>query len=139
MKTGPLVLDAYPLLVIFGQQRGWEISKAYLDVPFMTGTPHLISSINFGEVLYVIERDHGGDASEQLKQRILESPIEIVLPTLEQTYLAAKLKSYGGASYADCYAAALALERDLFVLTGDKEFQFLELHGVNVEWLPPNR
>ena len=139
LKTGPLVLDAFPLLVIFGRQRGWEISKEYLDLPFETGIPHLISSINLGEVLYVIERDHGEHAAQSLKQRILESPIEIILPTLEQTFVAAKLKSFGGASYADCYAAALALERNVPVLTGDKEFKTLEPHGVKVEWLPFNR
>lgn len=138
-KTDPLVLDAFPLLVIFDRQLNWEISKEYLDLPLKTGVPHLISSINFGEVLYIIQRDHGEKAVETAKNRILEGPIEIVLPSLEQTYIAARLKSFGGASYADCYAAALALERNLAVLTGDKEFENLEPHGVKVEWLPANR
>jgi predicted nucleic acid-binding protein len=138
-KTDPLVLDAFPLLGLFGRQRGWEVSKEYLDLPLHTGIPHLLSSINFGEVLYVLQRDHGERAAETARQRILEGTIEIVLPTLDQTYLAARLKSNGGASYADCYAAALALERDLAVLTGDMEFKKLEPHGVRVEWLPANR
>jgi predicted nucleic acid-binding protein len=138
-KTDPLVLDAFPLLVIFSRQRNWEVSKEYLDVPLKTGIPHLISSINFGEVLYILRRDHGSEAAEIAKNRILEGPIEIVIPSLEQTYNAAQLKSFGGASYADCYAAALAIERNLAVLTGDKEFENLEQHGVKVEWLPSNR
>ncbi len=138
-RTGPLVLDAFPLLVIFSRQKGWDVSKEYLDEPLVTGIPHLLSSINFGEMLYVLRRDHGEKAAEIAKHGILDGPIEIIIPSLEQTYTAARLKSFGGASYADCYAAALALERNLPVLTGDKEFEKLEPHGVKVEWLPPNR
>jgi hypothetical protein len=48
---------------------------------------------------------------------------------------AASLKSRGGMSYADCFAAAAAYLLDCPVLTGDREFTVAEAAGIAVEWL----
>jgi predicted nucleic acid-binding protein len=39
---------------------------------------------------------------------------------------AAAYKAKGKISYADCFVAALAQDRDGEIVTGDKEFQMLE-------------
>ncbi len=78
-----------------------------------------MSAINRGEVLYSIWRKDGRAGAQFIEERIRNSPIEVVLPTIDQIRDAAELKAQGGASYADCFAAALALELDLPVLTGD--------------------
>jgi predicted nucleic acid-binding protein len=117
-----LVLDAYPLLVLFLKQRGWEIVDSLLEQAVDEGYTHLISSINVGEILYTLGRDYGEKAAHEKLDRIKHGPIEIIDPSLETVVL----------------AAALALERDLVVLTGDKEFERLVSFGVRIQWLPPD-
>lgn len=138
-KIARFVLDAFPLVVLFMQQRGWEVSKSRLDSVFEAGDICLMSSINLGEVYYALLRDKGKSIADRALVSIKESQIEIVLPSLEQTIQAAIFKAGGGISYADCHAAALALERGIPVLTGDPEFKIVEHEGVQVEWLPSNR
>ncbi len=135
-KTGPLVLDAFPLLDFFLKKPGWERVGEILDDAIRNDVRHLLSAINFGEVRYTILRDAGEEQASITTKRILQGPIDIILPTFEHVMQASTFKSAGGISYADCFAAALALERDLPVLTGDKEFERLIPFGVKIEWLP---
>lgn len=138
-KTGRFVFDAFPLLVFFERQIGWEIVEAILEIPVTTGERHLMSTINFGEVYYTLLRDFGRAAAETAYHRITEGSIELVSPSIDQTIQAAIFKAPGGLSYADCYAAALAVQENLPVLTGDREFEQVERNGVKIEWLPSNR
>jgi predicted nucleic acid-binding protein len=110
-----------------------------LDEVNRSGDYCVMSSVNLGEVYYSIIREKGKDFADEVLDYILQSQIEVVFPTLQSTLQAAIFKSRGGASYADCYAAALAVESGLPVLTGDKEFKAFETQGVTVEWLPANR
>ena len=50
-------------------------------------------------------------------------PIEIVDADMDLTQIAARLKARGGISYADCFAAALAVKKKCEVATGDREFK----------------
>jgi predicted nucleic acid-binding protein len=138
-KIVRFVLDAFPLIVLFMRQKGWEVSKAKLDSVSEGGDVCLMSSVNLDEVYYSLLRDQGREVADRALSNIRVSQIEIVLPTLDQTIQAATFKAGGDISYADCYTAALALECDIPVLTGDREFENVERHGVKVEWLPPNR
>lgn len=88
---------------------------------------------------YTVSRRKGQKAAMDVRAKIALLPIEVVMPDFEDMILAAQLKSTGGASYADCFAAALSIRMNLPVLTGDPEFKKLETRGVKVEWLPPNR
>lgn len=138
-KISRFTLDAFPLVVLFSHQKGWEFAKQKLDEVFNSDEQTLMSSVNLGEVYYSILRDRGQDAANHVLHYIENSQIEIIFPTMEQTIQAAKFKSGGGLSYADCYAAALALEHGISVITGDREFEIVERQGVKIEWLPKNR
>jgi predicted nucleic acid-binding protein len=131
-----MVLDAQPLSILFHRQSGWEYVDRLLESATISGDFHLLSSINFGEVYYSILRDFGEIKAQEVLERIKEGPIEIVVPSIEQTLMAARFKAAGGISYADCFAGALALERGLPVLTGDPEFNRLIPFGVKIDWLP---
>jgi ribonuclease VapC len=131
-----LVLDAFPILDFFLKKPGWQRVGEIFDDAVQHDIRHLLSAINFGEIRYTILRDAGPEQAEVAVERIMQGPIEIILPTLEQVIQASTFKSKGGISYADCFAGALALERDLPVLTGDDEFKRLIQYGVKVEWLP---
>ncbi len=137
-KTDPLVLDAYPLLDFFLQKPGWERVNEILEDAVQNNIRHLLSAINFGEIRYTILRDSGPEQAATAVGRIMQGPIDIIMPNFEQVIRASTFKASGGISYADCFAGALALERDLPVLTGDQEFERLIPFGVKVEWLPKN-
>jgi len=50
------------------------------------------------------------------------------------TIEAAKLKAKYPVAYADCFAAALALKKNIKLVTGDPEFKKLE-RDVRIEWI----
>ncbi|HEX5316472.1 MAG TPA: type II toxin-antitoxin system VapC family toxin [Candidatus Kapabacteria bacterium] len=138
-KTGPLAFDAFPLLVLFLKQTGWERVREVLRAASLNGFSHVMSLINVGEVYYTLLRDHGESLAEEVLSQLSTFPIEIIVPSYHQMIRAGHFKASGGLSYADCYAAALAVDRDIPVLTGDPEFSVVEQKGVKIEWLPPNR
>ena len=131
-------LDSLPVLRFFRRQPGWEIIDRILEDARIAGKRLPMSAINWGEVYYTILRDEGRETLEIVNSRISRSAIEIVVPTIENIRQAAEMKARGGISYADCFAGALALERDLPILTDDIEFELLIPFGVKIEWLPPN-
>ncbi len=133
------ILDSFSLLTLFLNQTGSGIVLNHLDNAANGGYFHLLSGINFGEVYYTVLRRKGERAAEEIRATIRSLPIEVIMPGFDVMISAARLKADGGLSYADCFAAALALERDTPILTGDREFENVEHRGVKVEWLPPNR
>ena len=134
-----LIFDSFALIVLFERQIGWQIVHDLIDDSIAKGTLHLVSAINFGEFYYLDAIKHGYEHAEQLMELARRLPIRIHVPTFEDIMEAAHLKGGSGASYADCFAAALALKENAAVLTGDPDFRKLEEYGVKVEWLPRNR
>ncbi|HEY3876884.1 MAG TPA: type II toxin-antitoxin system VapC family toxin [Candidatus Kapabacteria bacterium] len=133
------VLDSHAFLAFLNKENGWEKVLSIISEAQQSEIKLPMSAINWGEILYQARRKDGVAGAIFIEEHIQDSAIEIILPTLEHVRKAAELKSYRVSSYADCFAAALALELDLPVLTGDPEFKSLEEYGVKVEWLPQKR
>ena len=96
-----------------------------------------LHAIHLGEVYYITFREQGQDLADLAYARIREFPlayIEMVDEELLRT--AAKLKAKYPISYADAFAAAIALIKNAFLLTGDPKFQPLEeKENIFIEWL----
>ena len=131
-KAASYVLDSYALLALLEDEPSAErVSEAVAD----SATTKYMSVVNFGEVLYVLERRRSAKASREVRQAFEDSPeITLVEVTVERAAMAAVLKARGGMAFADCFAAALAEETNGTVLTGDPEFAQVE-GEVNIEWL----
>lgn len=91
--------------------------------------------INYGEVLYITEREHGLKATQEAAQAIDYLPVQIVEADRKLTFSAAHIKATLPVSYADSFAIALAIEKGGKVVTGDPEFHKAEAL-VGVEWIP---
>jgi len=130
------VLDSFALIVFLDRQPGWEIVQKHLFDAIEHGFTHWVSAMNYGELYYTDAIKNGFEHAEQTLELADLLPIQIHTPSFEQIMEAAHLKGGVKASYADCFTAALALEKNLPVLTGDPEFKRLEEFGVKVEWLP---
>jgi predicted nucleic acid-binding protein len=111
-----LCLDSWPVLCWLD---GEEPAATAIEEAFEGERPAM-SWINLVEVYYRLARDHGRQEADgvlaELRPRIVED-----LPGVVAMRAAAELKADFAMSLADCFAVALAAERDAVLLTGDPE------------------
>jgi predicted nucleic acid-binding protein len=96
-----------------------------------------IHAIHIGEVYYITLREKGKSLADLAYARIKALPIKMIDRIDEELLLtAAGLKAKYPISYADSFAAALAMIKKCPLLTGDPEFTSLEKQGIiSIEWL----
>jgi predicted nucleic acid-binding protein len=137
-RAGSLVLDAWALLAwLAGEEAAKRVRQA-LRRAEATGAPLYLSVINAGEVYYRFARAADYDQADAFVAdlRAGRLPIRLEPATTRRVWEAARLKTRYSISYADAFAATLAKELDLPLLTGDAEMRVLEGAGeCRVEWL----
>jgi len=96
-----------------------------------------IHAIHIGEVYYITLREQGRSLADLAYSRIKALPIKTIDRIDEELLLsAAGLKAKYPISYADSFAAALAMIKNCPLLTGDPEFTLLEKQGIiSIKWL----
>jgi ribonuclease VapC len=119
------VLDACALLRLAQAEPGMETVRDYLYAAQREECTVLMHQINLGEVVYRIGKVHGWPMAERKRHEIGLLPLIIVPFAEELFWQAVKLKAACPLSYADAFAAALALERQATLLTADPEFDAL--------------
>jgi len=128
------VLDAYALMTYLEREEGFETVKSLLTQSLKSGISLLMTSVNLGEVLYITLRELGQDKTDEVVQIVENLPIEVVDVDMALVREAAQIKAQNKMSYADCFAAALAKNRNLPVVTGDPEFNEISSE-IDVLWL----
>lgn len=96
-----------------------------------------LHAIHLGEVYYIILREKGQDTADLAYARIKEFPLRYI-DIIDEDLLrkAAMLKANYPISYADAFAAALAIIKHSSLFTGDPEFKKLEKkEELAIEWL----
>jgi uncharacterized protein len=129
------VVDAWALLAWLRDEQPAADRVRHTLQEAENGNNRLFMSwINAGEVYYMLVRKHDAHAAEEFLTRLPSLPIHFMLPEEEDVIAAAKLKSSYRISYADAFAAALAVKEDAAVITGDPEMR--DLAGMlTVEWI----
>jgi ribonuclease VapC len=125
-KYQKAVLDSYSLLAYLYMEKGYDIILDLFEQAIEQQIKHLISSVNWAEVSYIVERKSGKKRWADVKKQILDLPIEIISVDQNLAEIAATFKAKGGISLADCFAAALAKQKNLTLFTGDPEFYILK-------------
>lgn len=128
------VLDSFALLALMGGERGGATVRALIEAAIDGRYILLLSEINLGEVVYIIERRRGLPAAQETLAQIEALPIRMVEATRERVLAAAHLKAHHPIAYADAFAATLAQEFNATLITGDPEFRILG-KTVAIEWL----
>ena len=123
MSAERYVFDSYALLAYFEDENGADIVEELLGASREARAESWMSIINFGELLYITEREQGRHAAQRLVAAVDELPIEIVSADRSRTFAAAHVKAHHALSYADAFAVALASELEARVVTGDPEFE----------------
>ncbi|MFH0921952.1 MAG: type II toxin-antitoxin system VapC family toxin [Fibrobacterota bacterium] len=134
MKKRPFILDAHALMVYLEGEAGADKLSTLFAAAVNDQAPLLMTSVNYGEILYITLREYGEKACAQADSAIEHLPVEIVDVDRPLVKIAAQFKARGGLSYADCFAAALAKLRNGTVITGDPEFKAVE-NEVPVLWI----
>lgn len=128
------VLDSYAVICFLQREKGFETVKKALETAARKNIKTLLTTVNWGEVYYIIKREEGAGVADAMAEIIDTLPVEIVPADRELTRRAAELKADKKMSYADCFAAAAARMHKAAVITGDKEFR--EVEGeVRIEWI----
>jgi ribonuclease VapC len=85
--------------------------------------PRLISAINVGELIYIVQRRSGEEAKLQMLVKLNSLGLTILPCPNELIFRAAELKARFAMSYADTFAVASAMEHNATLVTGDPEFR----------------
>ena len=128
------VLDSHGLLLFLEREPGFEKVKSLFVAALEEDNNLLMTSVNFGEVYYIVLREFGEKKVNEVEKIIQTLPIEIVDVDMQLAREAARFKATKKISYADCFAAALAKLREGEIVTGDKEFKALE-GEVKISWV----
>jgi ribonuclease VapC len=128
------VLDSYAVISYLQQQDGYEEVSAILDECISKEREVYLCVINWGEVIYQAFRKGGKDRAMLAEDAMKALPIQIVEVNQELTHAAVELKAFYKMSFADCFAAALAIKKKCELVTGDKEFKQVE-SKIKMRWI----
>jgi predicted nucleic acid-binding protein len=131
------VLDSYALIGYLENEPFADRIQHLLGMA-RSGAAGLYShAIHIGEVYYITLREQDQNVANLAYSRIKAFPIKVIDRIDEELLLtAARLKAGYPISYADAFAAALAIVYNAPLLTGDPEFKPLEKGKlIRIEWL----
>jgi predicted nucleic acid-binding protein len=134
LRAAVRVLDSYSLIAYIEGEAGKDTMIEVFRSARDSGRPCLFSVVNWGEVYYITLRESGQARADEVAHLISTLPIHIVPADLELAKQAAIFKSSKKMSYANCFAAALAKQRRVELVTGDREFKQVE-GDVKILWL----
>ena len=119
------VLDSYAMLAFFRNEEGGDKVKQLLNDAVADKHELHMTTINAGEVYYMAYRKDGADKAALVWKALLQFPIEITEVDMAFTFKAAHLKARYELSYADAFAAVLAISKKATLITGDDVFENL--------------
>lgn len=128
------VLDSYAVLVFLFGQSGSDTIQDLLERLADSGNAAYISSPNWAEVRYIVERKIGSARWPEIRDKLLGLPIEVVAADQDLAEAAGAIKARHRMSLADAFAAALAVQRKSEIYTGDVEFKAVE-REIKIVWL----
>ena len=128
------VLDSFALLAFLFKEKGHQKIVDVFDRAAESDEAALIASPNWAEVRYIVQRKVGMERWNEVRSTILALPIQVVAADQVLAEAAGALKAAKKMSLADCFAAALAQQKQAAVYTGDPEFKAVAKE-VKVVWL----
>ena len=128
------VLDSWPILEwMNGRQPAYDFMEKSLVEGEQGQVRLFMSAINVGEVYYFLRKQYSEALAESWRKSSLILPATIEVPTMNDIWSAALLKSCFPISYADAFAAALAQKYRCPLVTGDPEFRRVE--KLELDWI----
>jgi predicted nucleic acid-binding protein len=120
-----IVFDTHALLVFFRKEPGYETVRDLLVNVANNEFEAFMCSVNVGEVYYMMVRKGNVRLANDAIATLKLFPLHFIDADFALCMEAAALKSKYKFSYADAFAAALAIRRKATLITGDHEFDAL--------------
>ncbi len=130
----PFVLDTFALIAHFEAEPGGEKVTQLLKNAGDGEVSLAMSYMNVGELVYIISRGQGIAKARIILEDLRAFPVEFYEATEERILAAAWLKARYPISYADAFAASLAIELNATLVTGDPEFKTIK-EELSLFWL----
>jgi ribonuclease VapC len=128
------VLDSYAVISFLEREKGFEAVGQLFEECIQQDKHVFLCVVNWGEVIYHALREGGEETAHLAEEAMRALPIQLVDADAELALQAARLKASHRMSYADCFAAALALCKKCELLTGAPEFKQVEKQ-VRIRWI----
>lgn len=128
------VLDSFALIAYFRDEPGAEAVENLLVAAGRRDSPMHMTDVNYAEVKYAIVKKNGTAAWNGAARILHGLPIEFHPTNRALADIAADFKARFKISLADAFAAALAKQLKVDLVTGDPEFKSLE-DEIKVTWL----
>ncbi len=132
MRDG-LVFDSWAIIALFQNESPAERVKQLLAESARLHHAWM-SSINLGEMWYMLVRKHSVELADQAIDELAQIGLERVDVDWPMVLQAADYKSRHKISYADAFAAALTKQRNAELVTGDREFRALDSE-IKIHWV----
>ena len=133
-ETLEFVLDSFSVLAYLKGEPAGQRIREVLSLASSGKYRAYFSLISLGEVMYIVERQHGLLRAQEVLALLEHEPIITMEADRAAVLMAAHIKANHTLSYADCFVVAAPQEKSATVLTGDPEFQAVE-ELIQVEWL----
>ena len=135
--SNSFVLDSFALIGFLENEKFASRIEKLLKQARQGKILVFLHAIHLGEVYYITLREQGQNMADLAFARIKAFPVKYIdIIDDELLRKAAWLKANYPISYADAFAASLAIIRHSSLLTGDPEFKKLEKkEAISIEWL----
>jgi predicted nucleic acid-binding protein len=130
-----LVLDAAPLIAWIEEKEPTSSElQTLFDDAARGEVAILMTTINAGEVFYHIGRRFSKDEAYRFRVAVLPAlPLTLSMPSAEDAWHAAEIKTGLSLSYADAMAAAMAIRIGGEVVTCDPDFA--NIPDLRIRWV----
>jgi predicted nucleic acid-binding protein len=129
-----LVFDSWAILAFYEDEPAGKQVAELIAEANERETPLWMSVINAGEVWYIIARRTSEAEADSTIAELQSLGIQFDNAEWRISHQAALFKSKHTMSYANAFAAALALQKNAHLVTGDREFRQVESE-LDVLWV----
>jgi len=135
-KPHALVLDSWSIMAYLGDEpAGAKVADIIADA-HARSRPLLMNMVNLGEVWYLLARSTSATEADRTITELKSFGIAVEPVDWSLVREAARFRSRHKMSFAGCFAAALAKQKNAQLVTGDREFHQVSSE-VNILWLSP--
>lgn len=133
------VLDASAFLRFLDDEPGAEYVQGLLSKARNHEANVEIAAVNWGEIIYIVARAQGFNASMDLASKAHTLPISIRPCGAVEATEAALFKEKFKIPYADAFAGSLAQREAAVLVTADFDFRSIPSDALKVEFLPTKK
>jgi predicted nucleic acid-binding protein len=126
-KKAKYVLDSFAILAYLAEEEGADVVEDLLNRAESGGVNLYLNYVNLGEVYYITFREKDVNEANETIVLVKRMPIEFVQVDERIALISGRIKATYSMSYADAFVAATAIVKEADIVTGDPEFESIDM------------